>query len=86
MRKDDPPAEGAPEEIKIIAGFQSKAVAPPISACNQIVGQEGELAYNLSNVRNTTHAYLSMNMWTVSIFGNKNLKKLKKDLKKKKLF
>ena len=60
------------EEPKIIAGFNSKAITPPISKCNEIAGEEGELAYDLDNVRNTTKCFLTMNMWTMSIFGNQN--------------
>ena len=62
-KKDD-------EEPKIIAGFKSKPITPPISKCNEVAGEEGELAYDLDNVRNTTKCFLTMNMWTFSIFGN----------------
>ena len=56
----------------LIAGFNPKEISFPMTACNNLVGLDGELLENWEKLRKSQPAHLTINMWVLNIFAEPN--------------
>jgi hypothetical protein len=57
---------------KLIAGFNPKEISFPMTACNNLIGLDGELLENWEKLRKSQPAHLTINMWVLNIFAEPN--------------
>jgi len=55
-----------------VAGFNAKEISYPMLDCNNMVGFDGEILNEHDKLRNSKPAHISINMWVLNIFGEKD--------------